>query len=81
MKLGGWEGVEDLGRVGRRGEAMGKVGEGAKMIKIYCMEKIKKEKESPSSKNKTLTLKELRTTTLDPIITVSTCILSVVVLP
>lgn len=46
MKLGGWEGVEDLGRVGRRGEAMGKVGEGAKMIKIYCMEKIKRKKKA-----------------------------------
>lgn len=51
------------------------------MIKIYCMEKIKKEKESPSSKNKTLTLKDLRTTTLDPVFTFSTCILSAVVSP
>lgn len=60
----------------------GKSWGGGKMIKIYCMEKkIKKEKESPGSKNKTLTRKELRATTLDPVITFSTCILPVVALP
>lgn len=30
MKLGGWEGVEDLGRVGGCGEDMGRAGEGVK---------------------------------------------------
>lgn len=81
MKLGGWEGVEELGRAGGCGEDMGRAGEGVKWSGYIVWKQIKKEKESPSSKNKTLTLIELRATTLDPVVTFSTCILSVVVLP